>query len=180
MRVIFSHNQSSLLHKIIHNVGLPFETRMSAYNARQRLKDRLLRKVGVARPDDDKYLTFQEATYWYRYGTGEPLIVNAGKLDLSKISAKDFSKGIGSTKVFNLFSLRYMGKLEEGLVYGNITLKLVNKNFVTIKPDIYNFDMKKWRVSTFLRNIFTFVGKRYAGKGTPFKIYFVGVGKIRD
>lgn len=119
------------------------------------------------KPDIDGYITFQEANEWYRRGNGKPLYADLSKINLSKISAREFSI-IEDYKVFNLLSPKYLSSLNDALVYGNITLTLNESNFVTATYgyDIYNFDIKPWKISTFFRNIEAIVGKLYAGKGT--------------
>ena len=55
-----------------------------------------------SRPDWDGYLTLSEANEWYRNGNGQPLFVDASKIDLSPITTLDFSNG---KKLITLISL---------------------------------------------------------------------------
>ena len=141
---------------------------------------------GSGRPDDDRYLTFGEAWDWYRNGNGQSLHVDLNKLDLSGIKASDFPKGVGSVKAFNLLG-GHRSNTNEGLVYGNVELKLINDNTVEVYRrdsyglpiDVYDFDMKDWNSRTFKRNVETFGGwVVHGGSGTPFIIWMYGQGKI--
>lgn len=140
------------------------------------------------RPDSDGYLTFLEARDWWLNGNGQSLHVYLNKLDLSSIKASDFDKGIGSVKSFNLLCA-YRSNSNEGLVYGNIELKLINSNTVQVyrresyglPMDVYDFDSKTWSTGTFLRNLQTFGGWVVnGGSGTPYIIWIYGQSKIGE
>jgi len=45
-----------------------------------------------SRPDWDGYLTLDEANEWYRNGNGEPLYVDAAKINLTPMTVGDFQK----------------------------------------------------------------------------------------
>ena len=71
--------------------------------------------------------------------------------------------------------------METGLVYGYITLTLLDRNTGLVKIggkgnkiDRYDFDQKtneKHRWNVFIRNTLTHVGEYVAGEGRPFDIY---------
>jgi hypothetical protein len=138
------------------------------------------------RPDSDGKLEFIEAYIWWKYGDGEPLTVDLSEIDLSRISSSDFPSGVGDIRYFNLLQNKY-NKLDDGLVYGTITLKYLGNNQVEIVGnDTYNFEIHKIQnvknlknVSReSLRNIETMIALGIHGTGKPFKIYFRGKGKI--
>ncbi len=108
-------------------------------------------------------------------------------IDLSKVSASDF-KGIGDSKYFNLQSVEYYGN--EGMVLGNIHLKLIDTNTVIqLTPDTYDFDIRGVDFQNlplnsgkffdnYFRNFATVGGNINAGFGTPYKINLIGTSKI--
>jgi len=133
-----------------------------------------------SRPDWDGFLTLDEANEWYRNGNGEPLYVDASRINLSPMEKGDFN-GVGDSKYINFLDPRTFNK-EAGLVYGTIKLTLLNhsgsvklggKNNLL---DVYNFDQQSGRP---FRNIATWIGQEYAGQGTTYKIYNYGMGKIK-
>jgi RHS repeat-associated protein len=138
-------------------------------------------KQQTQHPDADGRLTFSEATDWWRNGNGQPLTVDLNKIDLSGIRASDFSRGIGSSEVFNLLSPSHFGSLSDGLVYGNVTLTLGANNtvFATRGYDYYNFDTKSWSFSTAGRNVEAWLGSVYAGSGTPYYINLRGTATVQ-
>ena len=132
------------------------------------------------RPDWDGQLNLSEANNWYRNGNGNPLYVDAAKVDLSPLSKSDFS-AIGSSKHVNFLDPKNLN-IQTGLVYGTIqvtliddggTVRIGNKNGLL---DIYDFDMQRGRG---FRNIATQIGSMVAGEGTPFNIYYYGQGKVK-
>ena len=129
------------------------------------------------KPDADGYLTYSEANNWYKNGKGEALTVDLNKIDLSNIHTTDFPNGVGSTCVFNL--LTTSPSINDGLVYGNITLKLYPNNTVRAYSDKYDFDMKSWKNPLhWVRNVETMIGRAVAGHRTPYTINFRGDAKI--
>lgn len=129
------------------------------------------------RPDYDGYLTLEEANNWYRDGNGQPLYTDIKKLDLSLIRSLG-DKYVGQVKTFNL--LISSNSLNDGLVYGNITLKRYPNNSVRAYADIYDFDMKSWKnPSSWIRNGETIIGEHVAGKGKPFTINIYGSQELK-
>lgn len=110
--------------------------------------------IPLQRPDDDGYLTFREATNWYRNGNGQELHVDLGKINLQGITAADFGHKVGGKPVqFNLL-FRLSGfnhSINDGLIYGTISLIYLGNNRVEAggknKFDIYDFDIKSWHDS---------------------------------
>ncbi|MGM9788427.1 MAG: RHS repeat-associated core domain-containing protein [Candidatus Cryptobacteroides sp.] len=119
------------------------------------------------RPDYDGYITLIEANDWYRNGKGQALFADFEKIYINK----DKIDHLKEKQSINLFK---MGKIEEALVYGNITIYIDN-NMILSNPDIYDFDKHSGKFKDVLiRNLLTAVGKIYAGKGISYKIYFYG------
>jgi RHS repeat-associated protein len=131
------------------------------------------------RPDYDGKLTLGEANDWYRNGNGQPLYVDASKIDLSPVTTKDLT--LGGKRAINFVSPQN-ANLETGLVYGTLTLTLTNENKGTVeigqnnKIDVYDFDQQKGRT---FRNIATKIGETLAGKGTAYTIYGYGIGIVK-
>lgn len=84
---------------------------------------------------------------------------------------------VGQVKNFNL--LWTSGSINDGLVYGNITLKRYTNHGVRAFDDTYDFDMHdSTSISTKLRNILTKIGSAIAGSGTSYPIKFYGTAKL--
>jgi hypothetical protein len=134
------------------------------------------------RPDYDGKLTLSEANNWYRSGNGEPLLVNAGKIDLSPVETGDFKK-VGASFYKNFF---LSTNQETGAVYGTIKLTLDSKNGnVTLGNngflDEYNFEQKENNsLGRIIRNIGTKAGGVLAGDGTPYNINVYGTAKVEE
>lgn len=130
------------------------------------------------RPDYDGYLTLEEANTWFREGDGEPLFVDLSKIDLSGI----FSLGdeyVGQIKTFNLLA-GGSNNINDGLVYGNITLKRYPGNTVRAFADRYDFDMKSWKNPlNWARNFETILGKYVAGEGHGYEINIYGSAPLK-
>lgn len=70
--------------------------------------------------------------------------------------------------------------MDDGLVYGNITLKRYPNNSVRAYADKYDFDMKSWKNPlNWSRNGETIIGEHVAGKGKPFEIIIYGSQKLK-
>ncbi|GBD24755.1 hypothetical protein HRbin30_00068 [bacterium HR30] len=115
----------------------------------------------------DGYLTLGEAKWQWRYGEGQPITVDADKLDLSGLRASNFPRGVGSTTKFTL------PRWKDFMVHGTITVKLEPNGVVSITPDKFNFDMKPWK-GYWLRNLQTVALRLYVGSGKEFDIFFRG------
>ena len=76
------------------------------------------------RPDYDGKLTLFEANDWYRNGNGQPLYVDASKINLSPLSIEDLKTNESVT--YNFLSPVHTN-LETGLVYGNISVTLLDE-----------------------------------------------------
>jgi hypothetical protein len=132
------------------------------------------------RPDWDGYLTLQEANDWYRNGNGQPLFVDASKMNLSPVRLSDFNN-VGSRISKNFLSMN--GNIETGLVYGTIKLTLLNYSVPNVTLgrssdgflDTYDFNMD----GRLLRDAATLIGSLNAGTGSPFDIYVYGAGIIK-
>ncbi len=120
------------------------------------------------RPDWDGYLTLNEANEWYQTGNGEPLFVDLRKIDLSGVVSLG-EKYVGQVKTLNLLIGSY--SLNDGLVYGQVTLKRYSDHSVRAFADKYDFEMHSWKnPMNWGRNIETLIGRSVAGKGTGYEI----------
>ena len=128
------------------------------------------------RPDYDGYLTLDEANEWYREGNGQPLFTSLEKIDMSGVYSKG-DKAIDEYWTINL--LRQSKSINDGLVYGSIQIKQYPNDYVRAYADIYDFEMHPWEWSTLKRNIFTIIGRIYAGKGTKYEINIYGSKKLQ-
>ncbi|MGJ1421255.1 hypothetical protein ACR79T_16675 [Sphingobacterium spiritivorum] len=136
------------------------------------------------RPDYDGVLTLEEANDWYRNGKGEPLYVNAAKIDLSPVTV-DYLQNKSGEDYFNYF---FSTNQQTGFVYGTIYLKLTDPLTGKVSLggdkgllDTYDFDIKD-NNGTFkrvVRNWGTHAGKAIAGEGVKFNIYKYGDGKVK-
>ncbi|MCR4828532.1 MAG: hypothetical protein K5864_03615 [Bacteroidales bacterium] len=134
------------------------------------------------RPDWDGILTLSEANDWYRNGNGEPLYVDAAKIDLFPVTTGAFEEGEGSSKYINFAGLRDPNP-NTGLVYGNIKLTLLDKSTGEVllgRPDGFldNYGFEQNPNGSRWRNFATKIGKKVAGKGTPFDIYTYNTGTV--
>ena len=134
-----------------------------------------------SRPDYDGKLTLEEANDWYNSGKGEPLFVDASKIDLTPRRKGDLKNG---QEEYVNFATPSNANLETGLVYGTIKLTGTN-NPSKVKLggdgnllDIYDFDQKK--DGSFFRNAATWIGKVNAGDGDAYNIYNYGQGILKD
>ena len=124
------------------------------------------------RPDWDGYLTLSEANEWFRNGNGQSLYTDLSKIDLSGIVSLG-ENYVGQTKVINL--LFSSNSLNDGLVYGKVTLKRYPNHSVKAYADKYDFDIKPWsNPLNWGRNLETIIGKKKAGEGVPFEINIYG------
>jgi len=129
------------------------------------------------RPDYDGYLTLDEANDWYKNGNGQPLFASLDKIDLSFVYSLG-EKYDGQVKTINL--LLGSASLNDGLVYGNVTLKRYPDNQVRAYTDTYDFDMKNsLNPFNWGRNVETLIGKAVAGSGTSFDINLYGSKKLK-
>ena len=97
--------------------------------------------------------------------------MDANQLDFSGLRASDFSKGVGSTKPFEL------PNLQDFMVHGTVTTPLNPNNAISVRTDVFNFDLKPW-IGNFRRNTLTLGLKAYMGPGTDFPVNFRGTALI--
>jgi hypothetical protein len=132
----------------------------------------------IPRPDRDGVLTLSEANYWYKYGGGRPLTVDASKIKLTGIAAGSFRGSNGIPRTFNLL---LTPNVNAGLVYGSLDLTLLTNGNVSIKENAYDFDQQDVMLSNFYkvvpRNIETLIGSMVAGDGIPYMIYYMIIRK---
>jgi hypothetical protein len=102
----------------------------------------------------------------------EPLFASLVKIDLSGIVSFG-EKFVGQKKVVNL--LLNSGSMNDGLVYGKITLVRYPNHQVRAKSDKYDFDMKTWlNPLNWGRNFETIIGQKVAGQGKSCEINIYG------
>lgn len=121
-------------------------------------------------------LTFADATLLWRYGYGQDVTVDINTINLSRVSLFDIKNGEISV---NLFGHKHFHNLNDGLVYGTITLVQSKENPFEFEGanDRYDFDIQL--DGNVLRNIATTFGHGVGGwGGTHFTIYFKGTVKI--
>lgn len=124
----------------------------------------------------DGKMDFTEAYYWYVYGDGTAITVDASKLDLGQIDIT--GKKVGDK--WPIQTLGLSGNYGVGLVYGNITVTYKGKNTFSISPDTYDFDIHTnnfFNLHTIIRNVETIGASILHGSGTPFDIIFKGFYK---
>ncbi|MBC9795856.1 DUF6443 domain-containing protein [Sinomicrobium weinanense] len=144
------------------------------------------------RPDYDGVLTLSEANAWARNGNGEPLFVDAGKIDLSTIDMGDFRNKNGFYRTSGYFNFinplqpDYFNK-SVGEVYGSIKISVLNNSGEVQLGgangliDVYNFEQHRGGgAKIWTRNQLTKYGKYKATVNgryniTDFSIY--GYGK---
>ena len=131
-----------------------------------------------SRPDYDGVLTLSEANNWYRNGNGQPLFVDASKIDLSPMTRENLH--LNKVTAYNFLHPMHTN-LETGLVYGTLGITLLddtgkvrigNKDGLI---DIYDFDYQKGRL---FRNFATKIGEIVAGQGRKYDIFGYGYGKV--
>ena len=129
----------------------------------ERLKARILK---------DGRLTLKEANQWYRHGKGNPLTVDASKVDLDFVNPDGWT--VNQTKgVQTLYQSR------DGRVYGNLTLTYKGGDQFKIHSDNYGFEMHTGSgASTWFRNQFTKIGGYVAGEGLGYDIHFNGYNTV--
>ncbi len=145
------------------------------------------------RPDYDGYITLSEANEWFRNGTTdkdgnkEPLFADFSKIDLSgfTLQNKPKSKEQKGTPIslLRFTTQQTIAQINNGLVYGSITIYDAGNNNIKAMRDIYDFDMHPWSGNK-IRNIETFLGELVAtncftSSGSPFKIFFYGTNQIK-
>ena len=132
------------------------------------------KKNVLAQIQEDGMLSFEEAFYWYQYGDGSDIIVDASKLELGRIDVT--GKKVG--EIWPIQTLSFSGKSSIGLVYGNINVEYLGNNSFRVWPDKYDFNIHTknfFNWSTIRRNIETIGAKILHGTGTPFNIIFNGL-----
>ena len=133
--------------------------------------------------DGDGRLSLNEANRLTKILPNKPNVkytinIDLNKLDLSNLYSEDFWGGVNSVKTVNL--LFASNRLNDGLVFGNIRLRLYPDNMVKAFGDKYDFDMKSWwNPLNWVRNFETIIGSFYAGNGTPFYINLNGFSQIK-
>jgi len=88
-----------------------------------------------------------------------------------------YTQGSSRTVTYNLLDLPH---INDGLVYGHVTLKRYPNNTVRAFADNYSFEMHNWKnPSNWGRNAETVIGNRVAGEGTRYEINVYGSKRIK-
>lgn len=121
-------------------------------------------------------LTFADATLLWRYGYGQDVTVDINTIDLSRVRLSHIKDG----KIpVNLFGHKHFHNLNDGLVYGTITLIQSKENPFEFEGDNDRYDFDIQLDGSVLRNIGTTLGHGVGGwGGTPFTIKFEGKVQI--
>ncbi|MFN4769953.1 MAG: RHS repeat domain-containing protein, partial [Candidatus Kapaibacterium sp.] len=127
-------------------------------------------------------LTFEQAKFWYQFGSGTPLNVNLNTIDFSNVSMREMKGSLIKVDLDNPFT--HMRNLNDALVYGTLYLCQVRGNVFRaayVKEingcgDYYNFDVK-WSdpKSWLFRNPATIAGEIINGM-LPFGGSFIYIG----
>lgn len=79
-----------------------------------------------------------------------------------------------------LIFLVHSASLDDGLVYGHITLKRYPNHKVRAYSDRYDFEMHSWKNPlNYLRNIETMIEKMVSGNGNSYEINIYGETELR-
>ena len=98
------------------------------------------KKEWEIRPDADGYISYLEGVEWLKKGGGI-LFADASKLKLSFLTALDFSS-VGKKQYINLL---YMSNIDEGLVFGNNHMLLLDKNGnVKVNWDFFDYNYHEY------------------------------------
>ena len=98
---------------------------------------------------------------------------------MSKVHVSDFKNGVGSTIWVNFAGKKYYTNPTQAIVYGNISLTLMEGNKVFVPyQDKYDFDIRGgW--NNLRRDFLTAAGNLYNGSGTPYLITIYGTTTIK-
>ena len=163
-------NKEDFKQGMSHSEALSKSTTISSVNAAAKMA--LSYASLKFRPDYDGKLTLLEANNWYRNGNGQPLFVALENINLNGVLSLG-EKYVGDIKSVNL--LIHSKSLNDGLVYGQITLKRYPNHQVRAYSDKYNFEMHDWsNPFNWGRNIETIIGEKIAGKGKSYEINIYG------
>ena len=166
-------HEEALSHDLGYNRLVDDEARTNYLKSYTSLKDRGVFNTSNVDTTDDVYKDWTQAD-----GTSlkEPLFTSLAKIDLSGIYSLG-ERYVGEIKSFNL--LLHSGSLNDGLVYGNVTLKRYPNHSVRAFSDKYDFEMHNGRNPlNWGRNIETIIGNRVAGKGQAYEINIYGSAKL--
>lgn len=117
-------------------------------------------------------MSLEEANNWYRNGNGKAVTLDASKIDLNSVDTKGWVKG-------KTYTVQTLVNSSDGRVLGNITVKYLGNNQVSILADTYNFEQHGKFLDSPFRNAATVVGKLWAGEGKQYQINFKGINTIR-
>lgn len=124
------------------------------------------------RPDYDGHLTLKEVIKWYNGGTGEPLFVDAGKIDLSPLTVGDFSDQ--KSRSINFFKGKYQN-IKTGPVYGHIQVTMINSAYGLVKLGVYSEEYGGWIIDKYdFANPFFKGLADYLWRGNPKDFFIIG------
>ena len=160
------HDQYDPFKKQILGSKIPSKERMKRDS---KYKQKIIEEI-----EADGVLTFEEAYYWYGYGDGSDIHVDASKLNLGHIDTT--GKVAGDQWTVPTLSLK--GNFKTGLVYGTVRVTYKGNNTFSVDPDEYDFDIHTdnfFNLHTIKRNFETIGAAILHGFGTPFTIIFDGL-----
>ncbi|UPT70707.1 MAG: hypothetical protein M0D53_16850 [Flavobacterium sp. JAD_PAG50586_2] len=134
-------------------------------------------------PKGRKAPTLEEANKHYREANGKPMTVDASTIDLNFVDTTGWVEG-------NKYEVSTLLSSKHGRVFGKLNLVYKGNNQVAIESNMYDFDIVRVGCGGACclvsnpklvgRNIATWMGDVYAGKGTPYMINFNGINTIRN
>lgn len=119
----------------------------------------------------DGKMSLEEANSWYRNGDGKAVTLDASKIDLNSVDTSKWVKG-------KTYGVQTLINSNDGRVLGNITVKYLGNNQVSILPDTYNFEQHGKFMDSPFRNAATVIGAWKAGDGKQYQINFRGINTI--
>jgi hypothetical protein len=119
----------------------------------------------------DGRISLNEANNWYRDGKGQAITLDASKIDLDFVDTSKWVKG-------KTYGIQTLTKSSEGRVLGQITVKYLGNNQVSIFSDTYNFEQHGGYFDHTFRNVANSIGRWVAGEGAVYQINFKGINTI--
>lgn len=125
-------------------------------------------------------LGFPDTVDHWRTGEGRPLLVGFSSVDVSFLDPAFFADDNPRSVTFPRWS-------EQWFVFGTLNMRLTDGYVEPVKPDTYNFDWKEpdasaspeQKAELWRRNVLTWFGGKYHGKGCEYEIRFEGRQQLR-
>jgi len=133
-----------------------------------------------SRPDYDGRLNFMELVSWRHFGDGQPLFVDAIKINLSPLNAQDFNKNNLSRSIdFFPYHDTQFGNRETGFAFGHIQVTLLNATTGKVRLGVMDRDSGLYIIDRFdFRNpIFEFIADNMY-QGIPQDFFIIPYNRI--